>query len=82
MSTELKTVKSDHSNAVNLTQHSGGQQRGCIVSLTQKSPHYKPGDAFYPVFQGVELDRQQAVEVVAALTEWLANGAANFVGHS
>ncbi len=77
MSTELKTAKSDHSNAVHLTQHSGDQQRGPIVSLCQKSHH-----AFAPMYQDVELDRQQAVEVAAALTDWLANGAANFDGHS
>jgi hypothetical protein len=74
MSTELTTVRSEHSNAVDMTQHSGGADRGRVVSMTQRSHHTNQ-------WNSVELDREQAVRMVAALTEWLANGADNFTGH-
>jgi len=69
MSTERNELTSNNSEAISVTSFSGGKERGRCLQLTQAQRDTNSGwsDMSY-----VQLDKEQAMLLVADITRWLA----------
>jgi hypothetical protein len=74
MSTELANLHSHSNKAVGLTSFAGGTERGACIQFTQSaihSPEFGLGQA--GGFNTVQLTKEQVVEAMKVMTDWLAD---------
>jgi hypothetical protein len=67
MSTERNVIRTPESNDISTTSFSGGT-RGRCIQLTQAKTGHADNEHLYGY---VQLDRNQAIAMIAELSEWL-----------
>jgi len=69
MSTERNELTSKNSENVAVTSFSGGKDRGRCLQLTQS---HRDTNSGWTDMGHVQLDKEQAMQLVADMTRWLA----------